>query len=300
VANTSTNLPKNKLIAIVGETGSGKSGLALALAERYGGEIICADSRTVYEGMDIGTAKPSAADQQRVPHHLLDIVRPDQPYNASDFKAHAEAVMRAIWARGHTAFLVGGTGLYVDAVIYDYAFRPAHAADEREKLENLSVEALQSVLKERDIELPENDQNPRHLIRAIETNGAVAVKKGLMPGSIVIGLKVPGSELERRIEQRVDTMLAAGLETEVRQLAERYGWATDAMTAVGYAEWRPYLAGAGSLQDVRQNIITHTIQYAKRQRTWFKRNKNIQWVESAEEADKIVARFVSEGPQKAE
>jgi len=291
---------RNPLIAVVGETASGKSGLALALAERYDGEIICADSRTVYKGMDIGTAKPSAADRARVPHHLLDVAEPDQPFNASAFKELAETAMKDVWNRGKVPFLVGGTGLYIDAVVYDYAFRSPHAADERGQLERLSVPELQAVLQGRGIVLPANEQNPRHLIRAIETNGAVSVKKGLRPDTLLLGLKVPGPELEKRIAQRIDTMLAAGLETEVRTLADKFGWAAEALTAVGYAEWRPFLAGAGSLQDVRQGIITHTIQYAKRQRTWFKRNKNIQWISSAEEADKIVAHFLGSGAKKAE
>jgi tRNA dimethylallyltransferase len=143
------------LIVIVGPTASGKSALAMQLAERFGGEIICADSRTVYKGMDIGTAKPSAEDQARVPHHGLDLVEPGERFSAVDFKNYATQTIADIRARGKIPFLVGGTGLYVDAVIFDYHFGQADP-ELRAKLEALSLEELHEYCRNNNIKLPEN------------------------------------------------------------------------------------------------------------------------------------------------
>jgi tRNA dimethylallyltransferase len=280
------------LIVIIGPTASGKSALGLELAEKYGGEIICADSRTVYKGMDIGTAKPTADERARVPHHLLDVVAPDKPFNAARFKEYAVAAIADISKRGKIPFLVGGTGLYVDAVIFDYAFLPLGDTEEREYLQELSVEQLQQMLKDRGLPLPENERNPRHLVRAIETNGAVPVKKGLRPVTLIIGLDKSRDEISQRLTQRVDEMLAAGYETEVRRLSKQYGWDIAAMQAPGYRAFRPYVEGTQTLDEAKMAFIRNDLDLAKRQRTWFKRNKNIHWIQSPDEAEKLVARFL--------
>ncbi len=251
------------LIVIVGPTGSGKSALALELASSYSGEIICADSRTVYKGMDIGTAKPSPSDLRQVAHHLLDLVEPGQRFTAAEFKRLAEAAIGDILARDKLPFLVGGTGLYVDAVIFNYQFSEQGA--------------------ERD------PRNPRHL----QTGSSPDNHKEMRPNTLVIGID-PGKEvLKQRITARVEAMFEQGLKEEVRRLAQTYGWGNEAMTGVGYKEFKGYFAGDTSLEEVRASILKNTVDYAKRQRTWFKRNKSIQWLSDPRDAVEIVTTFLN-------
>src|SRR5688572_25180412 len=167
------------LIVILGPTASGKSALALGLAKQFGGEIIAADSRTVYRGMDIGTAKPSVEEQRQVRHHLIDVVSPDGPFTVADFQRLAFDAIADIGARAKTPLLVGGSGLYIDAVIYNFSFREPSNGLGRSKLQMLSVDQLQELLEEQGIPLPENKKNPRHLIRALETAGEVPQRQAL-------------------------------------------------------------------------------------------------------------------------
>lgn len=266
------------LLVIVGETASGKSALALELAQKLNGEIICADSWTVRRGVDIGTAKPSVAEQKLVPHHLLDVAGPDEDFTAAVFKKLANKAMQDISNRGKLAIMVGGTGLYIDGVIYDYGFLPAGDREDREELNKLTVEELLERIKLLEIELGDVDQhNKRRLIRLIETNGARPTKQELRDNTLIIGLKIDRGVLEQRITERVDQMINSGLEDEVRDLVQQYGWDCEALKGVGYAQWKGYLEGQNSLDETRQKIIKATLDLAKRQRTWFKRNKSIQW-----------------------
>jgi tRNA dimethylallyltransferase len=273
------SLPKPpKLLVIIGETASGKSDLALRLAQEFNGELICADSWTVRREADIGTAKPSLEEQKLVPHHLLDVVGPDEDFTAAVFKNLANSAIQDISNRSKLPILVGGTGLYIDSILYDYGFLPAGDRKEREQLNNMSVQGLLQKIYE--IELDPGDvdvRNKRRLIRLIETNGAVPVRKPARKDTLILGLKVEREELRSRIEMRVDNMLAAGLEAEVHSLVERYGWGCEALKGVGYAQWRGYFEDQISLDEVRQKIIKATLDLAKRQRTWFKRNKSIHW-----------------------
>lgn len=268
----------SSLLVIVGETASGKSALALELAQKLNGEIICADSWTVRRGVDIGTAKPSTAEQKLVPHHLLDVAGPDEDFTAAVFKKLANKAMQDISNRGKLAIMVGGTGLYIDSVIYDYGFLPAGDRGDRARLNKLTVDELISQIKARDIDLGDADQhNKRRLIRLIETNGARPTKQELRDNTLIIGLKTNHGVLEQRITERVDQMINSGLEDEVRDLVQQYGWDCEALKGVGYAQWKGYLEGQNSLDETRQKIIKATLDLAKRQRTWFKRNKSIQW-----------------------
>jgi tRNA dimethylallyltransferase len=228
----------NKLLVIVGATASGKSQAAMHLAQQHNGELICADSRTIYRGMDIGTAKPSAADQKLVPHHLLDIIEPDQKFTVAQFQKLANQAIADVQARGNLPILVGGTGLYIDSVIYNYSF------------------------------------------------GKEPSRQALRPDTLVLGVRQPDAELRRRINQRIDDMFAQGLEAEVRALAKRYGWAAPGLTALGYRQWRPFLEplqGADKIttQMVQEQIAKDTWQYARRQKTWFRRSTDIHWQETA-------------------
>jgi tRNA dimethylallyltransferase len=266
------------LICVVGETASGKSALALRLAQQFDGEVICGDSWTVRREMDIGTAKPTAQDRALVPHHLLDIVGPDEDFTAAVFKRLAQAAIEDISARGKLPVMVGGTGLYIDSVLYDFGFLAAGDRGARAELNNLSVTEL--LKKVHDLGLVTDNvdtHNKRRLIRLIETDGAIPTRQELRENTFIIGLKTDREILQRRIISRVDTMLTDGLEDEVQTLSDRYGWEAEGLKGVGYAQWREYFAGAQSLPETRQKIIKANLDLAKRQRTWFKRNKSIRW-----------------------
>lgn len=281
------------LVTIVGPTGSGKSSAALRLAQKYGGEIICADSRTIYKGMDIGTAKPNKHEQAMVPHHMLDVVRPDEGFTAAEFKAGALRSMNATASRGNIAFLVGGTGLYVDSVLFDFTFGKEADQETRKSLELLNDDQL--IQRARKLGIKENQvnfQNRRHLIRAIERGGVMESQNELRPHTLIIGMQVEADILRNRINQRIDEMISQGLEAEVRQLVAQYGWGCEALSAIGYKEWRLYFEGEQTMGRTRELLQTHTAQYAKRQRTWFRRNRYIHWVADFDEADRLIADFL--------
>lgn len=277
--------PRPELLAIVGATASGKSDLAMKIAKEFGGEIISADSWTVYKGFDIGTSKPSPKDQKAVKHWLINVREPSQGFNAPLFKDMVEKTIADILKRGKLPILAGGTGLYADSVLYDFGFLPTSSPEWRAQLDAMSLAEVLEIARLRDIDLTGVDtRNKRRVIRAVEANGQKPVKSGLRGGAVVVGLRLEPDELKRRIEQRTDKMLAAGLEKEVKSLAARYGWETEPMKGIGYREWQSYFAGVQTLEETRRRIISATNNLAKRQRTWFKRNPDIKWFDSAEQA----------------
>ncbi len=277
------------LVVIVGETASGKTALSIELAKRFDGEIICADSWTVRRGVDIGTAKPTPEERAAVPHHLLDVVEPCQEYTAAVFKRQANKAIDEIAGRHRLPIMVGGTGLYVDGVIYDFDFLPAGDRKAREELNKLSIAKLLERIEYSKLDLGDVDtRNKRRLIRLIETGGRKPTKQPLRANTKLIGIRTPREEIERRIIARLDGMMEAGLEAEVRSLAERYGWDCEALKGIGYAQWRDYFEGGQSLPETRSKIIKATFEYAKRQRTWFKRNKSIQWFDTPVNMEEIV------------
>lgn len=277
------------LVVIVGETASGKSALALELAEKFSGELICADSWTVYKGFDIGTAKPSQAERARVPHHLLDVVDPAAGFNAVEFQRLAKAAIDDISSRGKLPILVGGTGLYVDSVLFDYQFLPPTDPEVRSELNALSLPEVLHRAEELELDTTGIDlRNKRRVIRLIENNGQRPTRHDMRTNTLVLGVSVPRSELSERIGQRVDTMLAAGLETEAGKLAERFGWDVEPMKGIGYREWREYFSGRQSIAETRARIVKATLDLAKRQRTWFKRNKSIQWLDNRDKYTQAV------------
>lgn len=254
-----TNNPP--VIVILGPTASGKSALALNLAERFNGELIAADSRTIYRGMDIGTAKPSSEEQRRVKHHLIDIRTPDQTFSAAEFQRLAQAAIGDITARGKLPIVVGGTGLYIDALIYDFTFRPLGDPEQRRALEQLTIEQLQAKLTEDGIPWPSNDRNPRHLVRALEAGGAGTERSPLRPNTLVIGLSPDKAVLDERIAKRVEQMVAVGFPDEVRQLAAEYGWDAPGLQAPGYKAFRAYIMGEATLDQAKQQFIQNDVQY---------------------------------------
>ena len=273
---TTLELP---LIVIAGPTASGKSGLAMDLAEQFGGEIICADSRTVYKGMDIGTAKPSLEDQALVPHWGLDLVEPDEPFTAADFKEFANKKIAEVRARGHIPFLVGGTGLYIDAVVFDYQFGPVDHA-RRAELELLSLEELILYCNENNIELPENEKNKRYVIRAIEQNGINSTRlQEPQQNTIIVGITTEKDTLVTRIHQRSEQLFEQGVVEEATDLADEFGWDSAAMTGNIYRLVHEYVDGEIDMAELKSKFETSDWQLAKRQLTWLKRNTFIQWFE---------------------
>jgi tRNA dimethylallyltransferase len=235
--------------------------------------------------MDIGTAKPTAEEQRMAPHYLLDVVFPNQAFTAADFQRLADEAVEDIRSRGKLPVLVGGTGLYVDAVLYDFSFKNHENPTLRAELSKLSLQELQARAEAIGIELNRSDwNNPRRLIRAIESGGE-RPKRGSLPVDIMlVGINPPRAELIKAIEVRMDQMFARGLVEEVRALVRQYGADSEALTGIGYREIIPLLSGKGSQAQAREAIVRDTLQYAKRQLTWFKRNPDIKWFESADSA----------------
>jgi tRNA dimethylallyltransferase len=267
------------LIVITGPTASGKSALALELAERYDGEVICADSRTVYRGMDIGTAKPTAEDQSRVPHHLLDVVDPGQQFTLHDFQQQAREAINDIRARGKVPFLVGGTGLYVDSVVLDFELGPAGDEKARQELEALDTNELQKMLREQQISLPSNDRNRRHLIRALEQKG-INDRGKTKPDetTYVVAIATDMEMLQERIAARAREMFTTGVIDEARRLGAKYGWESEAMTGNIYPILREVIEGRMTEEEAIEKFIIRDRQLVKRQITWLKRHEYVQWM----------------------
>jgi tRNA dimethylallyltransferase len=282
------------LVVVVGETASGKSVLALELAERFNGELICADSWTVYQDFDIGTAKPSAAEQAAVPHHLLDVANPAEGFSAVIFQKLAKQAIADISGRGKLPIMVGGTGLYIDSVLFNYGFLPPSDPALRVALNELTLDELHARAIELGLDTTGIDlQNKRRVIRLIENNGARPTKHDLRGNTLVLGLSTEREQLQARITARVDAMLAAGLENEVQILAQRYGWGAEPMKGIGYREWCEYFEGTTDIAQTRARIIKATMDLAKRQRTWFKRNSSIQWLSDRSKNVDIVTTFLN-------
>ncbi len=277
------------LLVIVGETASGKSALALELAQQLDGEIICADSWTVRREVNIGTAKPTIEERAQVPHHLLDVVGPCEDFTAAVFKRLANEAIADIASRGKMPIMVGGTGLYIDGVIYDFGFLERGNREARRELDALTISELLKKIKDMGLELGNVDtRNKRRLVRLIETNGAQPTKKALRPNTLILGLKVEREVLKQRIVARTEALLSTGLEQEARGLHERFGWDCEALKGVGYAQWRGYFEGSQSLSETREKVIKATLDLAKRQRTWFKRNNSIHWLNTPVNLPKVV------------
>ncbi len=271
------------LIAIVGPTASGKTALALDIAERYDAEIICADSRTVYKAMDIGTAKPTAEEQARVRHWGLDLVSPDEPFSVADFKQYADKAILDIRARGKLPLIVGGTGLYVDSVLYNFTF--AEKADEtaRAKLEVLSVGQLRQYCTEHNVVLPDNMLNKRHLIRAIERVGISDISRASLPANTyIVGIATNREALRTRIVQRTEHLFDQDVEKEATILGEKYGWNSEAMTGNIYPLLKLHLEGTLSIAEAKEKIAGADYRLAKRQMTWLRRNPDIMWCDITE------------------
>lgn len=265
------------LVVVVGPTASGKSATAMRIANEFGGEIICADSRTIYKEMTIGTAKPSVEDRAEVPHWGLDLVAPGELFTAADFQKYANEKIAEIRQRGNVPMIVGGTGLYVDGLIFDYQFGAANP-ELREKLEQLSLEELIYYCASNNISLPENAKNRRYVIRAIEQKNVNNKRLAEpIPNTIIVGIATNRDELKCRIAQRSEQLFDDGMVEEAKMLGEKYGWNSEAMTGNIYRLTHQFSNGEFDEAELKQRFITSDWQLAKRQLTWLKRNPFIHW-----------------------
>ena len=283
-------MPKEKLVVILGPTATGKSRCGIELAKRFRGEIISGDSMLVYRQMNIGTAKPSEKELQSVPHHLVNILNPDSSYSVADFQQQAAETISGITGRGNLPILVGGTGLYIKALLEDYQFSEVEEKPElRQQLEAFASEQgndkLFDWLKREDpsaaLRLHPNDV--RRVVRALETvlsgdKVSQEKKSELKYDAVVFGLFMDRDFLYERINRRVDRMLEEGLEEEVRSLLKA-GVPVDclSMKSLGYRQMAEYLTGQCDFSTAVENIKKGTRHFAKRQITWYKKMPYIHW-----------------------
>lgn len=303
------------LLLISGPTACHKSETALRLGERWGGEILSIDSVAVYRGMDIGSAKPTFTERQRVPHHLIDIADPDDTsFSVAAFQQAADAVLRDLARRDVQPILVGGSGLYCDAVLEDMGYAlPADKALRRRLEEEYDADRDAFFEKMAHDDVPSGQRlhrnDKKRVVRAREVfllsgkpfsafnQEYLSAQRNSRYPAIRVGLTMPRETLYERIDRRVDQMMAQGLLNEVKGLSEKgYGRDLPAMQAIGYAQLFAYLAGEATLDTAVDNIKRATRQFAKRQLTWFRRDERIRWFdcEKYEEAYGDIERYVKE------
>jgi len=285
----------NNIICIAGPTASGKTALAVELAKKYNGEVISCDSMQIYRRMDIGTAKPTAAEMQGIVHHMLDVADPEEDFSVSRYCEMATPILDGILARGKTAIIAGGTGLYMDSLIRGNGFAPTPATGHRERLEEklaqVGLDAMLAELAAIDPDAAQRSQrNPRRVIRALEvyyetgeTITAHNLKTQAIPpryAPLWLGLDFdPRQLLYERIDLRVSLMLEAGLEQEIRALlSSGLDKRCTALQAIGYKEFVAALEGQCSMEDAADEVRKASRRYAKRQLTWFRRNKDMHWL----------------------
>jgi len=289
------------LIAVVGPTASGKTGLGIDLAQRYGGEVIGADSRQVYRHMDIGTAKPTVEERSRAAHHLVDIVDPDEPFSLGQWLDLAKEALDDVWARGRQPILVGGTGQYVWSLIEGWRVpRVAPQPELREELSERSPEDLLAELRRVDPEAESfiDPKNVRRVIRALEVYAETGKpfsywrrKDAPSFETVIVGLRVPREALYERIDARVDAMIAGGMVDEVKSLLERgYSRELPSMSGIGYGEMCGYVAGEATLEDATERTKTRTHGFARHQNSWFKpSDERIRWADSQDDTTRTIA-----------
>ena len=266
------------LIVIIGPTASGKTSLAIQLAKKYRGEIICADSRTVYRGMNIGTAKPSLGEQQGVSHWGLDLVDPGDSFSALQFKGYARQKIKEIRSRGNIPFLVGGTGLYIDSVIFDFQFGGKSSREKRANLQEMTISELQQYCVNHDVALPENSKNKRYLIRAIERADEKPFgMEAPLNNTIVVGITTDKQLLKQRITDRAKKMFKDGVVEETIGLANNTGWCNEAMTGNVYPIIKKLIEKEIDEDQAIREFIVSDVNLVKRQLTWFRRNPFIEW-----------------------
>lgn len=290
----------------MGPTASGKSSASFALAQEFGLEIVTADSMQVYRGLDVGTAKPSAEEQRLVPHHLIDVVSPEERFTVARFVQLAEEAIDQVFARGATPLVAGGTGFYLRALREGVPTAP-QADTERQAPIWQEVESgrLPELIEELRAASPQDADraagNPRRVVRSVEVLRATGRPPSAFPFTTprfryeVFLLDPPPDVLRHRIERRAHRQLEEGLLDEARELLYRHGDAPTAIQAIGYKELFPYLLGDATLAEVTAALVDATARYAKRQRTWFRREPNVHRLEmTGEEALPTLRRMMQE------
>jgi len=291
----------NPILCVVGPTASGKTKLSVALAAKYGGEVLSCDSMQIYRGMDIGTAKPTAEEMQGIPHHMIDCIDPGEDFSVSRYMELADPILQNILQRGKTAVITGGTGQYVDALVAGHGFSPLPATGKREELQQLAeaegIEAVIAILREHDPDSAErlHPSDQRRIIRAAEVfleTGKTITQHNLETKQIPpkytplwIGLNFEDrQDLYDRIDLRVDLMVRDGLFEEVERLLTLRSGAT-ALQAIGYKEPIMALRGEITREEAIDRIKQESRRYAKRQLTWFRRNPAIHWLTLPKDPD---------------
>ena len=287
---------RRRVIVVVGPTASGKSKLAEKLAKKFQGEIIAADSRTVYKGMDIGTAK-------NFKDHLVDLISPNKQFTAGEFKKLALDKIRAIWLKNKVPLLVGGTGFYIDVLTKNLLLPKTPLNTKlRQKLNRMSLKKLQTELRRLDPQAEKivDLKNPRRLIRAIEI-----CKQSKKPLSetrkigaplfdfLKIGIELPREKLYQKINKRVEKMFKVGLLQEAKRIYQKYGEKAPGLNCIGYREFVPYFQKKIDLKRTKEIIQQNTRHYAKRQLTWFKKDQTINWVKNYQTAEKLTKKFLT-------
>ncbi len=301
-----------KIIVILGPTASGKTDLGLALAKKFNGEIVSADSRQVYKKMDIGTAKPVGEwnEEEKVyivdgiPHHLMDVVDPKKEFSLADYKVLATKSIENILSRKKLPIVVGGTGLYIQALV-DNLDIPKVEPDKhlREQLEKKKLPELVEMLEKIDPDTAQilDLKNPRRVLRALEVvmqTGKSFSKQQTKSKPVYevlqIGIDLSPEELFKRISSRIDGQIAEGLIEETKKLAGKYGWSIPSMSGIGYKQIGLYLRGEMTLNEALEVLKRDTRRYTKRQKTWFKRDKKIVWIKNTDLAlaQKLIKDFL--------
>ena len=279
---------KQKIIAITGPSSSGKTALSVSLAKEINGEIISVDSRQIYKGLDIGSAKPTMDERQGIIHHMMDIIEVTAPFTVADFCDEANKIIGDIISRGKVPILAGGTGLYFRTLLQDFDLpRVAPNEELRKELNKKSCEELYNMLLEKDYEIAQkiHFNNKVKIIRALEVCISLGVpmskaqKKKDSPDDVLwIGLNTQDRDfLYERINKRVEVMLSQGLEQEAKTLFEKYGENNILMSTIGYQEFLPYFKGEIEFSIAIEQLKQNTRRYAKRQISWFNANKDINW-----------------------
>ncbi|MDR7076184.1 tRNA dimethylallyltransferase [Neobacillus niacini] len=292
---------KQKLLVIIGPTAVGKTKLSIELAKRYNGEIISGDSMQIYRGMDIGTAKIKIEEMEGIPHHLIDIKEPDESFSVAEFQQLVRAKISEITSKGKLPIIVGGTGLYIQAVIYDYQFSDAPADEEFrlhlvERAKEIGNEALHNELTKVDPESASqiHPNNVRRVIRALEIfhcTGKIMSEyqnnqqPDLLYDTALIGLTMEREKLYERINTRVEMMMSEGLIEEVSHLHKQGIRDCQSIQAIGYKEIYDYLDGKVSFNDAVENLQQNSRRYAKRQLTWFRNKMDVEWFDMTDVPD---------------
>ena len=307
---TETSQMRQKVIVICGPTASGKTALSIELAKKINGEIVSADSMQIYKDMDIGTAKPTVEEMQGIEHYLIDFVPPDDRYSVADYKIDAKKAIKKILEKGKTPIIVGGTGLYVDSLIYEIEY-PNIEFDEnyrKELEEQVEKQGLDKLYEQAKIIDPQaiekiSKNDKKRILRVLEIYHATGKtkteqevesrKKEVEYDYKVFALNWDREKLYERINKRVDIMIEQGLIEEVKQISKKYNKFPTAMQGLGYKEVVEYLEGNCTKEEMIEKIKKETRHYAKRQLTWFRKNSQTIWLNGQDDIQKNIDNILS-------